>query len=388
MKIAVYGGSFNPPHLGHVEAARTVAEALRPDKFLIIPDHLPPHKEMFADSPTPEQRMELCALAFSTIPGAEISDMEIRREGKSYTADTVDRLREIYPEDELILVMGTDMLLSFESWYRFHYLLENCTLAALSRAEEDGDAIRAHAGYMEREYGAKIVILPHVPLEMSSSDIRERLKVRLGSELLGDEVYSQIIRRRYYDAQPELSWLREKAYAYLKPKRIAHVAGCESEAVKLAMRWGEDPETAAEAGILHDITKKRNFEEQLILCGKYGIINDNLELNSPKLLHAKTGAALAKDLFGVSDRVYEAIRWHTTGKPDMTLLEKIIYLADYIEPTRDFPGVEKLRELCYEDIDEAMALGLSMSLEDIRSHGEEPYKDTVEACEWYSRGIR
>ena len=385
MKIAVYGGSFNPPHLGHTEAARTVAEALRPDKFLIIPDNLPPHKEMEEDSPTPEQRMGLCKLAFAGIPGAEISDMEINREGKSYTADTVDRLRELYPEDELYLVMGTDMLLSFEQWYRFRYLLEQCTLAVLARAEEDGDAIRAHAAYMEREYGAKIVILPHEPLEMSSSDIRERLKVRLGSELLDDGVYSQIIRCRYYDAQPELSWLREKAYACLKPKRIAHVAGCESEAVKLAMRWGEDPETAAEAGILHDITKKLNLDEQLILCGKYDIINDNLELKSPKLLHAKTGAALARDLFGVSDRVYEAIRWHTTGKPDMTLLEKIIYLADYIEPTRDFPGVEKLRELCYEDIDEAMALGLSMSLEDIRSCGEEPYKVTVEACEWYSR---
>ena len=386
MKIAVYGGSFNPPHLGHAAAARTVAEALRPDKFLIIPDHLPPHKEMEEGSPTPEQRMELCALAFAEIPGAEISDMEIRREGKSYTAETVGRLRELYPEDELILVMGTDMLLSFESWYRFRYLLENCTLAALSRAEEDGDTIRAHAGYMEREYGARILILPHVPLEMSSSDIRERLRMRLGSALLDDGVYSEVIRRRYYSAQPELPWLREKAYAWLKPKRIAHVAGCESEAVKLAMRWGEDPETAAEAGILHDITKKLNFEEQLILCGKYGIINDNLELGSPKLLHAKTGAALARDLFGISDRVYNAIRWHTTGKPDMTLLEKIIYLADYIEPTRDFPGVEKLRELCYEDIDAAMALGLSMSLADIRSYGEEPYKDTVEACEWYSRG--
>ena len=220
---------------------------------------------------------------------------------------------------------------------------------------------------------------------MSSSDIRERLRMRLGSELLDDGVYSEVIRRRYYGAQPELPWLREKAYALLKPSRIAHVAGCESEAVKLAMRWGEDPEIAAEAGILHDITKKRNFEEQLILCGKYGIINDNLELASPKLLHAKTGAALARDLFGVSEAVYEAIRWHTTGKPDMTLLEKIIYLADYIEPTRDFPGVEKLREQCYEDIDAAMALGLSMSLADIRSYGEEPYKDTVEACEWYSR---
>ena len=383
MKIAVYGGSFNPPHLGHVEAARTVAQALHPDKFLIIPDNLPPHKEMVEDSPTPEQRMSLCALAFAAIPGAEISDMEIRREGKSYTADTVDRLRALYPEDELFLVMGTDMLLSFEQWYRFRYLLEQCTLAVLARAEEDGDAIRAHAGYMEREYGARIVILPHAPLEMSSSDIRERLKVRLGSELLDDGVYSQIIRCRYYNAQPELSWLREKAYAYLKPKRIAHVAGCESEAVRLAMRWGEDPETAAEAGILHDITKKLNFDEQLILCGKYDIINDNLELKSPKLLHAKTGAALARDLFGVSDRVYEAIRWHTTGKPDMTTLEKIIYLADYIEPTRDFDGVEPLRQLCYEDLDAAMELGLRMTMDDLASKGLPVLEVSGQAYLWF-----
>ena len=157
------------------------------------------------------------------------------------------------------------------------------------------------------------------------------------------------------------------------------------QAVQLARKWGEDPENAAEAGILHDITKKLVLSDQLILCQKYGIINDNAEEHNFKLLHAKTGAAVARAQFGVSDEVYNAIRWHTTGKPDMTLLEKIIYMADYIEPNRDFPGVEKLRELAYEDLDKAMALGLEMSLEDIRSYGQEPYKDTVQAYEWYSR---
>ena len=92
----------------------------------------------------------------------------------------------------------------------------------------------------------------------------------------------------------------------------------------------------------------------------------------------------ARELFGIEDDIYGAIRWHTTGKPDMTLLEKIIYLADFVEPTRDFPGVEELRELCFEDIDAAMAKGLEMSLEFIRSGGAEPYKDSVEACEWYA----
>ena len=180
-------------------------------------------------------------------------------------------------------------------------------------------------------------------------------------------------------------WLREEVEKYLDPRRIAHVAGCESEAVLLAMQYGEDPETAAEAGILHDITKKLDRKEQLNLCEKYGIILDKGQLENEKLLHPITGAALARDIYGISDEVYEAIRWHTTGKPDMTLLEKIIYMADYIEPTRDFPGVEKLRTLAHKDLDRAMTLGLEMSLEDIKSHGVEPHRDTVEAYSWYSQ---
>ena len=114
MKIAIYGGSFNPPHLGHLEAAKAVAEEIRPDKLLIIPDCIPPHKEVFADSPAPEQRLELCRLNFADIPNAEISDMEIVREGKSYTAETVAKLREDYGECELCLTVGTDMFMSFE----------------------------------------------------------------------------------------------------------------------------------------------------------------------------------------------------------------------------------------------------------------------------------
>ncbi len=383
MKIAIYGGSFNPPHLGHLEAAKTVAEELKPDKLLIIPDNIPPHKSMDPGSPTAEQRLELCRLNFRSIPCAEISDMEIRRQGKSYTAHTIESLREQYPTDELHLVVGSDMFLSFEEWYEFAYLLKNCALTVISREEDDLDALRAHKAKLEKEYSARIDILEHAPLPMSSSELRVWLRLRLGSDLLDREVYAEIIKNRYYEAAPELCWLREEVKNYLSPKRVAHVAGCESEAVRLAMRWGEDAELAAESGILHDITKKLSREEQLILCEKYDIILDKGQLENKKLLHAVTGAALARDLFGVSDEVYNAIRWHTTGKPDMTLLEKIIYMADYIEPTRDFPGVEKLRTLAYKDLDEAMELGLEMSLEDIKSSGIEPHQDTVDALQWY-----
>lgn len=384
MKIALYGGSFNPPHLGHIEAAKTVSESLKPDMLLIMPDNIPPHKDMAAGSPDAQARMELCRLAFEDIPGAVISDMELKRDGKSYTADTVSQLRERYAEDELILVIGTDMLMSFESWYRFGYLLESCTLAVLSREEDDGERVMNKAEELMEKYSANVRVLPHVPVEASSTEIREGLRLRRGRDLLDDGVYSCIIKNGYYEALPELAWLREKAYAYLAPKRVAHVAGCESEAVLLAKHWHEDEEAAATAGILHDITKKLSYDEQLILCEKYGIICNEAELNAPKLLHAKTGAALSRQLFGVSEEIYEAIRWHTTGRPDMTLLEKIIYLADYIEPNRDFEGLDRLRELAYSDIDGAMALGLEMSLEDIKSRGNEPYKDTVEAYVWYA----
>ena len=90
----------------------------------------------------------------------------------------------------------------------------------------------------------------------------------------------------------------------------------------------------------------------------------------------------------MSEEIYEAIRWHTTGKPDMTTLEKIIYLADYIEPTRDFEGLDRLRALAYDDLDKAMALGLEMSLEEIRRQNVEPHRASLEAYLWYSEGGR
>lgn len=131
----------------------------------------------------------------------------------------------------------------------------------------------------------------------------------------------------------------------MRAKRIAHVKGTEEEAVRLAQRWGADVEKARRAAILHDCTKYYEMEEQLKICRQYGIVLDDLEQKAVKLLHSKTGACMARYVYGQEDDIYEAIFWHTTGKADMSLLEKILYIADYMEPTRDFPGVERLREL-------------------------------------------
>lgn len=187
-----------------------------------------------------------------------------------------------------------------------------------------------------------------------------------------------------FSLYPGLEKLREKAYGYLKDSRKLHVAGCEATAIRLAELWGEDIEKAATAAILHDATKRLKNEEQLQLIEKYDIVCDDDLRNSPRLLHALTGAVIAEKKFSAPEDVCSAIRWHTTGRPGMTKLEKIIYLADFTEPTRDFEGVEELRKAVEEDLDSAMALGLRMSLEEVRGRGEEPYSVTADAFEYYN----
>ena len=169
----------------------------------------------------------------------------------------------------------------------------------------------------------------------------------------------------------------------LSPKRVLHVLGVERDAFTLAVRWGADKAEARRAALLHDITKETG--DQLKLCEKYGIIPDKWTRANPKLYNALTGAEEARNL-GENDNVVSAIRWHTTGSPDMTALQKVIYLADYVEPSRkDIKGIETLRSLVFEDIDKAMLLGLEISLVELLNDGKEIHRDSWEARAWYTR---
>ena len=172
----------------------------------------------------------------------------------------------------------------------------------------------------------------------------------------------------------------------LSPKRVLHVLGVEREALTLAARWGADMSDARRAALLHDITKEN--ENQLKLCENYGIIPDIWTRANPKLYHAQTGAEKARSL-GENENVVSAIRWHTTGSPNMTTLQKVVYLADYVEPSRKkFAGLEALRSLVFEDIDKAMLLGLEMSLVDLMKKRREIHRDSWEARDWYARKAR
>ena len=384
MRIAFYGGCFNPPHLGHLAAVKEAYEALQPDRFLILPDRQPPHKKAIPGEPGPEERLELCRKAFGCFDWAEVSDLSFSREGPCYMADTVRLLRQQYPGDDLILVLGADMLPGIEDWHDAASLLNDLHLAILDRDEIPRSTLEEVSSRLHQRFGARVDFIPNDPVAISSSQVRALLPQRKGEDLLPASVYREIIRRRWYGAQVSLPWLRDQVYAMLKPSRIHHVAGCEKAAAALAARWGADPEIAAEAGILHDMTKRWTAEEQYRFCREQGIELDACEMESPQLLHAKTGAREAKLRFGASDEICQAIRWHTTGKPEMSLLEKILYLADVIEENRNYQGVDELRRLCFEDLDEAMAYATRSSLEHVRESGNQIHHDTLDAYRWYS----
>jgi nicotinate-nucleotide adenylyltransferase len=393
LKIGIYGGTFNPPHLGHLTAAAAVIATLKLDKLLLIPASIPPHKDLPADSATAEQRLEMTRMAGEQLglgSKVETLDMEVRRAGKSFTSDTLAELKAQFPEDELWLLMGTDMFLSFETWHEPEKIASLAGIAAFGRTKADMEPqFSAQRDKLYRLYPDARIFTLTVPgvIDISSTERRERLASGTGENLLPPAVYGYILRNRLYGTDVNLkdltlSQLRPVALSYLKYKRIPHVLGTEQEAIRLATRYGADVEKARVAALLHDCTKKLDMPEQLALCRQYGIELDELEQKALKLLHAKTGAAIAREVFGVDDEIYRAIWWHTTGHADMTLLEKIIYLADYIEPSRDFPGVNDLRACVYEDLDRGMLMGLEMTIDEMTEMGNPVHHATMEARDW------
>ncbi len=375
-RIGIFGGSFNPPHLGHMLAVREFQKKLGLDLVLLIPASIPPHKELSSNSPDANARMEMTRLSARDIENARVLDIELARDGASYTADTLKELRTRYPDDELFLLMGTDMFFSFEKWYHPEIICELATLAVVHRNAESTQQLADCAQRLREKFAARIEMVENEYLPHSSTSVRAMLAFGAAEEYLAPQVAEYIRNNNLYYVGEDMKQLpferlSEISLSLHAAKRVRHVIGCSQTAEELAKFYGEDPMVAKRAGILHDITKALNAQEQLHLCEKYDIILNQFERENPKLLHAKTGATIAKCIFGESEAVCRAIYWHTTGKAQMTTMEKIIYLADYMEPNRDFEGVEKMRHLAYSDLNAALRLGLQMSVDHVTRRGAE-----------------
>ena len=386
MRIGIYGGTYSPPHIGHIRAAEYAIDALRLDRLLLIPTGVSPHKAM-ADGASAADRLEMLRLSAAGIERAEVSDIELRREGRSYTVDTLRQLRAEHPDDELVLLMGTDMFLSFRTWREPEEIMKLADLAVFYRGEKgERERIDAQKAALE-VLGAKVELVENPVTAISSTDLRRMLVFGCGGPFLMSGVGEYIRDHGLYTTGKDrrnltMEELEADVVSLLKPNRVAHVLGCRDCAIELARLYGENETDAARAGLLHDITKAIDGPLQLTLCAEYGIVLDTFSRAFPKTLHALTGSLVAQRVYGENENVVRAICHHTTGRANMTLLEKIIYIADYVERNRDFPGVEEMRAMAYTDLDKAVLMGLESAVAHVKRQGQGLAPATLEALEF------
>ena len=196
MKIGLYGGTFSPPHLAHVRAARLFYEEVSLDKLYVMPAGIPPHKQSDKWG-SAVHRLQMTKLAFSTF--ATVSDYEIKKEGKSYTVETLRYLREKHPSDELYMLVGEDMLYSLDTWRSPEEVMTSCTLVAIRRQDTKMSRLVECAENYKNRYGAKIVFIEETPFDISSTAVRSMIERNDDvSRFLSEEVYEYIKKNKLY----------------------------------------------------------------------------------------------------------------------------------------------------------------------------------------------
>ena len=369
------GGTLDPVHSGHVFVAHRARELLRLDRVMLLPAGDPPHKV----PPTPkEDRMEMARIAASGCEGLFACAVEIDRGGVTYTVDTLGELTRANPDTEWFYLIGADTLDVLDSWRNFGEVAKLCTFAVNGRADEDVDMARVRA--FEEMYGAKFVILPFNGPDISSTDVRARVaEGRDISGLVPDAVERYIRDRGLYLCGKSREQILDILRSELKPGRFRHTLGVAETAMRLAPRCGVEPRRAELAGLLHDCAKSMPIEELRAMVRENVPDADAEELAAERVVHAPAGSVVAEKRFGVRDRsILSAIRKHTLGGAEMSALDALIYVADFIEPNRaDFPGLSEARALAEKDIYLAARLCAQLTNEHVRREGGRSHPRTL-----------
>ena len=348
MRIGIMGGTLDPVHNGHIEVALAAKRLLKLDRVMLLPAGDPPHK---AHPTLKRDRLNMARIAAEGAEGLFVSDIEIAREGTTFTVDTLRELTQREPDTRWYYLIGADTLTVLDSWRHFEKVAGMCTFAVIGRADEPADMNRVHA--LEQQYGARFEVLPFNGPDISSTQIRDRFaKGEDISTPVPQGVADYIREHLLYMANLSREEICAALKATLKPGRYTHTLGVAETALRLAPRYGVDPARAELAGLLHDCAKYMPIDEMRGLVRGAVPDADEEELETASVLHAPAGAVWAAREFGVRDRgILSAIRKHTLGDAQMSALDALIYTADFIEPNRTpFPGLEEARALAETDI--------------------------------------
>ena len=379
-KIGIMGGTFNPIHNGHLIAAEEVMQQIGLTEVIFVPAGTPPLKDA-AKTASARHRHMMCVLAASYNPNFSVSTIEIDREGTSYTVDTIAHMANDKPDAELFFIVGADVSYGFHKWRRFDDILTMCKIVITTRP---GNAMNET---LIEKYRDRIIPITISDIDISSTRIRDLFSrgefVRYLLPLsVSEYIHKEGLYREHFER------LKQILRIDLSAERFAHSLSVMAEAESLGLCHGQNAETLEKlrlAGLLHDCAKnfcdERPFADIDNLCRSGGSPLNEFFKDVPWLAHSFAGAVLAKVKYDVTDpEVLNAISCHTFGKANMTVIDKIIYTADFIEPTRSLDEARShARKLAYKNLDEAMIFILNHTIEKTAARGLPVHKDSLAA---------
>jgi len=378
MRIGFLGGSFNPVHYGHIAIARQAFKEFSLDKVQMIVAAEPPHKEI-AFHVSGKKRYEMLKCGLADEIGIEASDIELKREGKSYTYDTVQLLKKVYPGAELYCIVGADMLFDLPTWFKARELLQEVGFIGFARGGEARD-ISLVAGELTQQYDAKVFLSKISGPELSSTEIRERVYAAKSVKgMLPDAAERYLYESGLY--LPEEIFLKQEKLRYaLNEERYIHSMGTVRMAIWLAERNNVDDVKARLAALLHDCAKVSKAQTCAYI-ERFQICPYAYAKNFPNILHGPLGAEVARAEYGVEDpEVLLAIANHTVLSQGMSALDKIIYLADKIEPTRDYAGVSEIRAAAARSLNEGVLACIEHTLKYLTENKKE-----IDPCIYWAK---
>lgn len=368
--IGILGGTFNPVHIEHVNLAREAKAELNLEKLYVVPTFCPPHKDTVPIDA--KDRLNMLKIAFSGLDFVEVSDFEIAKGGISYTYQTAEHFKNLHKNSKVYLFVGSDMLKDFKTWKNPKQILQNVTLCAFKREGHQGDFSVQHQ-YFKKEFGVDFKELNFVGRDISSSSIRVRLSLGLSAkDSLDKGVEEYICQNNLYKEDLFTSFLRKN----LTEKRLIHTANVVAVGVKKAKELNLSEKKVYLSCLLHDCAKyldPKSFKDFSI----------DESYPSP-VVHAFLGEYVARNVLGVEDEdVLSAIKYHTTGRANMTTLEKLVFVADMIEKGRNYEGVERLRELYLGDFENCFRKCLEEELIHLQNKKGDICPLTIEAYNYY-----
>jgi nicotinate-nucleotide adenylyltransferase len=393
-KIGILGGTFNPIHSGHINIAKSALSECNLDEVWFIPNGCPPHKSI-DDNISAISRFKMVSSMISNEDKFYINDIELSSIEYNYTHETLKKLSEQFPNNKYYFIMGEDSLNSFDTWKKPELICKYASIIVAVRSENNKSLAKLVTKYAEK-YNGEFIFLNCDYIDISSTKLREDVN-RLPLDKL-DNIESNTVNyikehmlyeECDYNLFVTVDDIKKDLEKELKPSRYNHTLGVMYTAINLGMKYDIPLKLCEYAGLLHDAAKSFSKDELVEFCEENGIEITDSEYKAPHLLHSKVGAYIARYTYNITDeRILNAILSHTTGRPGMSLLEQIVFVADYIEPNRSKANrLNEIRAMAYYNIDIATAMILQDTigyLKDINAFIDDT---TIKTFEYYKNII-